>query len=160
MTNGFEFAAMAHLAQDLPFYIPHNMQLTSERIPQWKYNQHQHQFSPQDLQQMAMINLADHHQKQQQQMASVSYLTPSIDQSHTLIENDQNVSDQQQPTVMNQNQREKRVLSDTEIELVESAEMDKDSSTRMVMGSASKKTRKALMGNRVHGTLTLNVRLL
>jgi len=172
LTNGFGFAAMSHLAQDLPFYIPQNMQMPLERIPQWNYNQHQ--FSPQDLQQMAMINLAHHqqqqqqqqwspasvlypqilqaHQNQQQQMASVSYQTPSLDQSNIPIDNDQSVTDQRQPTVIDQNQREKRALSDTEIELVESAEMDNDACTRMVMGSASKKARKALLENRVQGT--------
>ena len=173
MTNGIGVAAMSHLAQDLPFYIPQNMHLSSERPPQW--NHIHRQLSPQELQQWAILNLAHQQQQQQwpsssgfypqqlqalqerqqqhqQQMAPVVQRNQIAMQSSIEIENAEDTKKQQQLSGIEQNPREKRTLSDNDIELVEAAEMDKDPNTRVVIGSVSKKARKAIRQNRTSDT--------
>jgi hypothetical protein len=59
---------------------------------------------------------------------------------------------QEQPMGVDQNVREKRTLSDTETELIEAAEMDKDPTTRVAMGSVSKKVRKAVRHNQAQSS--------
>ena len=174
--NGVGLAAMSHLAQDLPFYIPQNMHLSSERLPQWNHNHRQ--LSPQELQQWAILNLAHQQQQQQQwpsssgfypqqlqahqerqqqhqqQMAPVVQLNPIAMQSQVEIEIEsrKGTREQQQLPDIEQNSREKRTLSDTDVELVEAAEMDNDPNTRIVIGSVSKKARKAIRQNRTPDT--------